>query len=271
MHVFQSLNNQAAILKMYSAVVRATEQEIRGQKCRNLPNVVIVMDGRSCPITNFRAREMNLKYAKREWLWYLGADKMDDSIMEHAKMWAKLKQEDGSFYSNYGQYIFGDRKGGSQFKYVVDCLKADKFTRRASIVLLKDEHLYPDNTDLVCTYAINFTIDEANALNMTVMMRSNDVVFGFTNDAFCFWNLMEFVYQIMSTHYPGLVRGYYTHFANSMHVYERHYKMLREIVAEPNGDYRSVHMPYPTPKEVAQLIKSRGKEGDGEYTAWLNS
>jgi thymidylate synthase len=258
-------------MMMYSAVVRAPELEIRGMKCRNISDAAMILDGRIPPLTSFRARNMNLAYAKREWLWYLGADKMDDSIMEHAKMWAKLKQEDGSFYSNYGQYIFDTpKKSISQFEYVIKCLKADKFTRRAVIVLLQPHHLYLENTDVVCTYDINFSI-EGDYLNMMVMMRSNDAVFGFTNDAFCFWNLMEFVYQIMSTHYPNLQRGYYTHFTNSMHVYERHYKMLQDIVMVPSGDYKSINVPRPTPQEVVDLVKTKGKGGKGEYTTWLST
>jgi thymidylate synthase len=276
MRVFQTQNNVATIMQMYTTVMRAPDVEIRGQTCRNIMNATLVLDGSQPILTNFRARNFNLLYAKKEWLWYLGADPFDDSIEEHAKAWKKLKQPNGSFYSNYGQYIFArppieeERGDIIQFEYVVKALKADRFTRRASMVLLKPEHLYMDNTDVVCTYAINFTI-EGDALHMTVMMRSNDAVLGFTNDAFCFSMLMEFVYQVMSTHYAGLVRGSYTHIANSMHVYEKHYPMVREIVAAPTGDYKRIDVPRPTPQEVVQLVRSHGKEGSGAYTTWLQA
>jgi thymidylate synthase len=271
--VINGSNNTQAILKLYQTVLCQPEVEIRGQKCRNALNLAIEMDGRVAPITSFVARGLNLTYCKKEWLWYLGADPKDDSIEQYAKMWAKLKQPDGSYFSNYGQYIFAKNADGeSQFSYVIKTLKADPHSRRASIVLLKRDHLFQDNTDTVCTYAINFTI-QSNHLHMTVMMRSNDVVYGFTNDAFCFWSLMEFVYQVLSASMPDLRRGGYTHFANSMHVYERHYKMLRDIVdhSSGNGNFYKVNVPRPTPQEVIQLVNSGGKEGQGEYTSWLKA
>jgi thymidylate synthase len=272
MRVFHTQNNVATILQAYRAVVAGPDVEMRGQLCRNVANAALVLDARSPILTNFRARKFSLDYAKREWLWYLGADKYDDSICEHAKAWQKLKQPDGSFYSNYGQYIFAPNSSpnGSQFEYVIRTLRGDKYSRRASMVLLQPDHLFEANTDLVCTYGINFAID-GDALSMTVMMRSNDIVFGFTNDAFCFSQLYEFVYQVLSTHYAGLVRGYYTHIANSLHVYERHYAMLRQIGSTPNGDYYPIDVPRPTPKEVVALVNSHGKEATGEYSEWLQT
>jgi thymidylate synthase len=262
---------------MYAAVADGLEQPVRGQKVRNVHNMAVELDMQEGPVfTNFGARNFSLDYAKREWLWYVGADKYDDSIQQHATMWAKLKQPDGSFFSNYGQYIFDDRSKyleepvGSQFDYVVDTLKADPFSRRASIVLLRSDHLFGDNSDVVCTYAINFCI-EGGALHMTVMMRSNDVIFGFTNDAFCFGELYEFVYSQLVEYLPPLARGTYTHFTNSMHVYERHFDMIKRIVAEGVDEFTHLQRPVPQPDEVRDLIKSRGTTAYGQYTNWLKA
>lgn len=271
MRVVNGANNFDVILKAYGLVMKAPQVTIREQQCREVRNVALLFDGRLPPMSSFRDRNMNLDYMKREWLWYLGADPMDDSIMEHAKMWQKLKQPDGSFYSNYGQYIFArNEQGDSPFKYVIKTLQKDPRSRRASIVLLQPHHLFEENTDTVCTYAINFSIED-NVLNMTVMMRSNDIVFGLTNDAFCFWNLMEFVYAVLARSIPGLQRGTYTHFTNSLHVYDHHYEMLRRILLHPNGNYYTVDVPRPTPEEVVEIVNSNGKSGSGAYYEWLTS
>ena len=271
MRVIQGMNHVHTMMLMYAAVMKGQEVEQRGSKTRNVHNMAVIFEGSKPPLTAFHDRNLNLTYCKKEWLWYLGADAADDSIEQYAKMWQKLKQPDGTFYSNYGQYMFAeDANGMSQFRYILQTLTNDVHSRRASMMLLKREHLYLENTDTVCTYAINFTI-EGGALNMSVMMRSNDVVYGFTNDAFCFWNLMEFVYQILSTKIPGLVRGRYTHFTNSMHVYERHYGMLSKILSQPDGGSYVINVPKPTPDEVRQLVKSKGKEGEGAYTSWLKA
>jgi thymidylate synthase len=270
MHVIQGSNNRDAMLKLYKLVANAPEITSRGSKSRNVHNVAVVLNTGESVITNFVHRKMNLAYAKREWLWYLGADPKDDSICEHATAWKKLQQEDGTFYSNYGQYLFGEQHLGrpNQFEYIIRTLKDDPQSRRASMMLLKVEHLFPANTDTVCTYAINFFIDQGH-LCMTVMMRSNDVIWGFTNDAFCFWQLYLFVYHVLKNSMPLLKYGSYTHMANSMHVYDRHYEMIRSILLDPN--YRSVTVPMPSGREALQLVLSRGKEGEGEYTKWLKT
>jgi thymidylate synthase len=273
MKVIQDYTNPLTILKMYETVYDGYEMVTRGQSCTNVRNLAIVLDASQPIITNFKARNLNLNYAKKEWLWYIGADKFDSSIEQHASMWQKLKQPDGSYFSNYGQYIFGNdsETGKSQFQYVVECLLRDTNSRRASMVLLDKNHLFIENVDTVCTYAINFTI-ENNKLHMTVMMRSNDVIFGFTNDAFCFWNLYQFVYQVLN-HYMGgnLLEGTYTHMANSMHVYERHYKMINKIINDSVEGYTPIDVPRLNQKLVEELIISKGKNGTGEYFDWLTA
>ena len=269
MRHIEGANNLHSMLQMYKACIDGPQVDVRGMAVRNVPNMAIMFDANQHMLTAFEHRNLNLAYCKREWLWYLGADKMDDSICEHAKMWAKLKQPDGSFYSNYGQYIFG--KGTdkpSQFEYVVQQLKKDPHTRRASMVLLSRDHLFDENIDTVCTYAINFCIVRGY-LDMTVMMRSNDVVFGFTNDAFCFSQLHEFVYAVLAKSMPGLQRGQYVHFTNSMHVYERHFGMLYQILGDPRPT--KIVVPRPSAEEVVSLVRSQGKEGVGGYSTWLKT
>lgn len=273
MEMIYGQNNVVTMLKMYKRVQQAQEVEIRDQKCRNVHNMCVLLNTDESILTSFKARNLNLNYCKKEWLWYLGADPKDDSIQEHAKLWEKLRQDDGSFFSNYGQYMFGDPhlNKESQFFYVINELARDRNSRRASIVLLKQEHLFKENVDTVCTYAVNFTI-QGDLLHMTVMMRSNDVIFGFTNDAFCFWQLYEFAYAILRSKYERLQRGTYTHFVNSMHVYEKHYKMIANICADTTmGGYDRIDVPRPTLDEAVALIKTRGTGGEGVYCDWLRS
>jgi len=55
---------------------------------------------------------------------------------------------------------------------------------------------------------------------MTVLMRSNDLVYGFCNDQYCFSKLLELVSSL-----TGYKVGKYTHFATDMHIYERHFNL----------------------------------------------
>jgi thymidylate synthase len=57
-------------------------------------------------------------------------------------------------------------------------------------------------------------------------MRSNDVVFGFSNDVFTFTLFQQLMLNELRVAHPKLELGSYFHHAGSMHIYDRHYKML---------------------------------------------
>jgi thymidylate synthase len=189
--------------------------------------------------TSFVARKFNLNYVKKEFLWYLRGDRYDLSIREHAKMWANLVDDDGGINSNYGQYVFADKAG---IKFVVDELTADKDSRRATIMILANQHLKVGARDVPCTYSLNFRIRK-NKLKMSVRMRSQDAIFGMTNDAPCFSFIQECVFNLVKEQYPELELGTYTHTADSFHVYDRHYDMLNAILNSTPDEFEYVECP----------------------------
>lgn len=186
---------------------------------------------------NFESRKLNLKYIKREFLWYLTGNKFDVSITDHAKIWKDMVNKDNSINSNYGQYIFGDCK---QFDNVIRILREDKDSRRASIVILSKEHLLSNDLDLPCTYSINFRIRE-NYLNMSVRMRSQDSAYGMGNDAPAFSFIHEMMLNALKEFYPELQYGDYYHSVDSFHIYEKHFKMLDKIIN--NDTYKEINCP----------------------------
>lgn len=196
----------------------------RGQKIVELNNFMYELDPYE-RFTSFEARNLSLKYIKKEFLWYLKGDKFDTSITDHANMWKSLIFDDGSISSNYGQYIFGKE---NQFDCALNQLKNDKDTRRASMVILSNSHVQTATNDLPCTYAINFRIRN-NKVHMTVHMRAQDAIFGMANDAPAFSFIHEMMFNSLKEFYPEVEYGQYVHFADSFHVYERHFKMLEEI------------------------------------------
>lgn len=217
--------------------------------------------------TNFSSRNMNLSYLKREFLWYLRGDQFDLSICDHAQIWKNIVTPQGLINSNYGHYIFN--LGG--FDWVVEELSQDKDSRRASITILNRSHLVPGNKDVPCTYSLNFRIRD-NELNMTVHMRSQDAIFGMTNDAACFSLIHEMMYVTMRETYPELQYGIYTHVVDSFHVYERHFGMMEKLAK--GDDYVSVNCPKISSKAEVDFLKS-GKAGlepapaEFAFTHWL--
>lgn len=208
--------------------------------------------------TSFKARKMNLNYIKREFLWYMRGRLDDLSIQEHAKTWVGL-EEDGKLNSNYGFYVF--RRNSSGMRYVVNQLVEDQWSRRASITILDHTHLKTSTKDLPCTYSLNFRIrpDAHDAsslrLNMSVSMRSQDAIFGMTNDAACFSFIHEMVHALLLDRYPNLLLGSYHHHADSFHVYERHFGMLHQLAASTINDMFDVECPRITqPLDVYEMI-----------------
>jgi thymidylate synthase len=208
----------------------------RGKTILELENYQFTLEPR-VRFTSFVQRKLNLDYIKEEFLWYLRADPRDELVTESAQMWKDLRQNDGTFLSNYGVYWFFGPEGTSSFSWVLNSLMNDRDSRQAVMPMLKKEHLYSGNPDVVCTYAVGFRI-RYNRLNMSVSMRSQDAIWGMTNDVACFSFLHEMVYVCLrDSMYHTLQMGTYTHKVDSLHVYERHFDMLHQLTSGPADHY----------------------------------
>ena len=223
--------NRKAFLNLYKSLSQGEELVIRGKKVKEKTNFHFTIDS-LYPLTSFASRKLNLDYAKKEVLWYIRGDRFDLSICDVAGAWNDIIQKDGGINSNYGQTIF---TGPNHYDWVVSELIRDRNSRRAVMVLGEPDKLRKENTDHRCTMYINYQIRN-NELNQTVCMRSNDAILGVTNDIFFFGLLHQFVWSDLVAFYPDLELGKYTHFANSMHVYERHFDMLNNIISKDDWD-----------------------------------
>ena len=163
-------------------------------------------------------RRWNPKYAEREWQWYLSQNRSVEELKKHAPIWDKMHCGDNIVNSNYG-WQWGRN---NQLDKTIEQLKKNPDTRQAWISIFdgkeKDQYQY----DTPCTLAIGF--DTAHDfLDMTVLMRSNDLVYGFCNDQYCFSKLQELVATEL-----GLRVGTYYHFAHDMHIYEKHFNLKQK-------------------------------------------
>lgn len=224
------------------------------------------------PFMTFEDRKYNIEYFKNEMLWKLGADRFDDSIKQHAKMWASVQNEDGSFNSNYGQYWFGEQKG---FWSVVNELISDPDSRRAVIPMLNASHMDNNVKDKVCTFGVGFRIRN-NELNMSVQMRSSDQIFGLGTDLPTFSFLMRMVHAALRNTYHNLTFGRLSVTAMSSHIYSNHYEMVEKILVKDMQGYQIVEMPYVSGMaEVLFLISTKGKYAyapkEFELANWLIS
>lgn len=189
-----------------------------GQKPSNgtirLENVGFYM---ACPTENHITedwRKWNLKYAEREWNWYLSHSRDVSELQKHAPTWKRMHGGDCQVNSNYG-WLWNRNK---QLQKAIELLENAPDTRQAWLTLYDGKEMDDYEFDTPCTLNVGFKLDvfssENKLLNMTVIMRSNDLIFGFCNDQFCFSQLQKYVASKI-----GAEIGYYYHFAQDFHIY----------------------------------------------------
>jgi len=161
-------------------------------------------------------RNWKKDYAQYEWEWYLSGNPNAKEISKKAVIWKNHMDEKGNVRSNYGWQWLRE----NQLQKIIDKLNNNKNTRQAVLSIYDGKEINTYKFDTPCTLSIHFQIIE-NKLCMTVNMRSNDLWFGFCNDQYCFSKLQEIVAQKLN-----IKIGWYYHFVNNLHLYERHFNIL---------------------------------------------
>jgi len=160
-------------------------------------------------------RNWNREYVNAEWKWYLSGDrnisKLGDLYGKIPPIWKRMADKDGNVNSNYGWQW----KRNEQLDNVIAMLESNPDTRQAAISIYDAKEINDGHyqNDTPCTYAVQFTILN-NKLNMAVVMRSNDLWFGFCNDQYCFASL-----QMLVAYELGIQCGEYYHYAHNLHLY----------------------------------------------------
>jgi len=172
-------------------------------------------------------RKWNHKYAEREWNWYMSHSRDVSELQKHAPTWKNMHGGDCQVNSNYG-WLWSRNK---QLDKVMKMLSRNPSTRRAYITLYDGKEIDNYDYDTPCTLSIGFSI-EKHKLNMEVLMRSNDLVFGFCNDQYCFS-----VLQARVAAYLDLDIGAYYHYASNLHVYLPNSGIYPEFINSKISEY----------------------------------
>ena len=175
-------------------------------------------------------RKPNYDYIQKELNWYksqsLNIFKMDNP----PKIWKQICSTNGQINSNYGWCIFSI-ENYSQYDNVLKELINNKNSRRATMIYNRPSMHYDYNVngmdDFICTYANQFFIRD-NKLISHYIMRSNDVVFGYNNDYAWAKYVQTKLYNDLKQFYPKLTLGEIIWTASSLHLYERHFKYLKD-------------------------------------------
>ncbi len=191
-------------------------------KSKELVNYMIRIDDLEDNVIDLKSRNISYVYLAGETLWYQAARNDVGFISKFGKLWEKISDDGITNNSAYG-FILQKKHGFDQIEKIIELLKNDPSSRRAILnINVPNEHVI-ETKDEMCTICLNFMIRN-NALDCTGVMRSNDIVFGFTYDFSYFTQLQKYIASRL-----GIRTGSYTHFAMSLHFYERDYQLIKDI------------------------------------------
>lgn len=215
-------------------IYKGQENRARGGSHLELMNVgFTIEDPTSCMYRNPK-RSSQFKYISAELLWYFSGRNDAAYITKYAKMWDSIKNPDGTVNSAYGHLLFTERIADTkinQYGWAIESLVMDPETRQAIMHFNNASHQRPKNKDFVCTMYGIFHIRD-NKLNLSVFMRSNDAIRGTPTDVAFFCTLQVQMWKHLTEFYPDLKLGSYTHLANSYHVYDLHYDLVKSMLEE---------------------------------------
>lgn len=177
-------------------------------------------------------RKPNYEYIERELEWYKSQSLyVDDIPGDTPAIWKQVASDLGEINSNYG-YLIWHEENHNQYDNVLKELKANPNSRRAVMIYnrpsMHEDYKRDGMSDFICTYANTFLIRDGKLISH-YLMRSNDAVFGYDNDIHWAMHVQK---QLASD--LGVECGDIIWTATNLHVYERHFKFIEELMnAQP--------------------------------------
>jgi thymidylate synthase len=219
MHIIQATNNNDAYCNILKTIKEhGVDIESRGLKYKEIYPVLIKIENPKDNLITNKERQWSEKVAKAEFWWYMSGSNLLKDIVDDMPMWAKFSDDGVHIRSAYGYRWY------NQLPDIIRKFREDLYTRKAVISLYDGiEDIGYSGKDTVCTLTIQF-IYRNNKMDMLVNMRSNDLIWGFCNDAYSFTMLHKLISSGLNVE-----QGEYYHYVASMHIYERHYHLLGSV------------------------------------------
>lgn len=213
--IFRYKNADEAFVDMYKYI--NTEGFEAGNGTKSIINANFYIMNPMDNLIKCPERKWNMNYAAREWNWYLSQNRSVEELKKFAPIWDKMHGGDNIVNSNYG-FLWNENE---QLPNIIKQLEGDTNTRQAWVTLYDGKKKSEYEFDTPCTLNVGFRIINEK-LCMSVLMRSNDLWYGFCNDQFCFSLLQKMVACELN-----LEVGWYYHYAADLHIYEKHYNLIK--------------------------------------------
>lgn len=185
-----------------------------GEVVGEIINATTVLTDPTNNIMKNSLRNLPMKYAIGELLWYMSHNNKLKEIQKYTKGWDRMSDDGVTVNSNYG-WCIRDKYGFDQWEWCKQELNNNPNSRRAVIHIKEPSD--KESKDVNCTVCLQFFIRDEK-LYCTTYMRSNDIWLGYPYDVFQFTCM-----QILMSMELGIELGTYTHIAGSLHLYGRNY------------------------------------------------
>jgi thymidylate synthase len=216
----------------------------RGMKIKEKLGVRFEITNPRKRILNIPSRKFKIQYMIAESLWYFSGSDKTEWIANYAPFWRDISDDGITANSAYGSRIFTEhhRIAGAQmvqWDFAKKQLLDDPDSRRAVIHIKTSYDSLFAKKDVPCTLALQFFVRNGK-LDMVANMRSSDLILGIAYDVPAFTLMQERMANEL-----GIEVGRYIHVSNSLHVYEKHFEMLDEIIEDISSCDRGAmpHMP----------------------------
>ncbi|HBE9081600.1 thymidylate synthase [Serratia fonticola] len=184
-------------------------------------------------------RKNNIFSTFAEAMWVLAGDNRIKPYLTFFLPRAPKYSDDGVIWrAAYGERLYAH----GQLENVIQQFKNDGiFTRRAVISLympdrdtndsLKNVYHLENSVDIPCNNLIHFFITPDKKLNIKIIQRSGDLIFGISNiNIFEFSLLQEIVLSILQREVDSQIKlGYLHQSVTNLHIYENRIDQAKEI------------------------------------------
>lgn len=235
--------NAIQILKFLELLYSNVQKNILVNGTSEIINAHLEFDPNDYMVYLGESRKAQYKYVENESSWY---DSMDRCIKGHPgietnPIWSRICTDNGIVNSNYGWCVFSPENGDgvkSQYDFALQQL-LDNPNGRQSVIYYSRPAMqweWNDNvnakSDFTCTFCTQHFIRD-NTLFYIVNMRSNDIIRGLhCGDLPHHGKVYNRMYEDLKHTYPDLQKGKIYWNAGSLHIYERDFGLLKNILEE---------------------------------------
>lgn len=225
-------NAASAFVKELAEIRRSgSEITVRGSGTRELLARTVQLERPTERCITLPGRRNDTAISIAESMWVL-AGRNDLSFLTRYARRAPDYSDDGgaTWRAAYGPRL-RDWRGVDQIAEVLQLLRNDPASRRAVVTLYDPAQDFVEDTkDVPCNNWLHFLIRDGR-LDMNIVIRSNDIIWGFTGINSFEWSVLH----EMLAHWLGVRVGTATFFMSSLHYYLDRESQVERVLAGFQG------------------------------------